>query len=44
MLDTAYLLFLEPGNEEVDRAHTLSQRLLDAAIQTFQPHPTMMHV
>ena len=44
MLDTAYLLFLEPASDEVDRTHTLSQRLLDVAIQTFQPHPIMMHV
>ena len=44
MVDAAYLLFLEPPQEEVDRSHTLSQRLLDCAIQTFQPHPTMMHV
>ena len=44
MVDAAYLLFLEPPEEEVNRSHTLSQRLLDCAIQTFQPPPTMMHV
>lgn len=44
MLDTAYLIFLEPASEEVERAHPLSQRVLDCAIQTFQPHPPMMHV
>ena len=44
MLDSAFLLFLEPASEEVEARHTVPQRLLDYAIRTFQGQPKLMHV
>ena len=44
MLDAAFLLFLEPASEELESQHTVSQRLLDCAIRTFQGTPKLMHV
>ena len=44
MLDSAYLLFLEPPSEDVEAQQSLSQRVLDYAIRAFQGHPKLMHV
>lgn len=44
MFDTAFLLFLEPASEEVEAQQSVSQRILDCAIRTFQPSPVFMHV